>query len=280
MCMINNKLADDFTMLYSDTKTLRFELKPIGATKDFIEKVGILDTDFHRNSSYKRVKKIIDEYHREFIEISLAELELNGLEEYYRLYNLRKRDARQESEFKKVQDSLRKQIVKCFTANPRYKNLFKKDLIKKELVTFTEKNKESQELVKEFKEFTTYFEGFHKNRKNMYTDEEKSTAIAYRLIHQNLPKYIDNMKVYAQVKESELNETLGVLLSDLQKKMDIRTVDEYFELSGFNKVLNQTGIDTYNAILGAYSSEDNVKVKGLNEYINLYNQQQGKNKKK
>ena len=43
---------------------------------------------------------------------------------------------------------------------------------------------------KEFWGFTTYFEGFFKNRKNMYTPEEKSTGIAYRLINENLPKFI------------------------------------------------------------------------------------------
>ena len=30
----------------------------------------------------------------------------------------------------------------------------------------------------------------------MYLEEEKSTAIAYRLINENLPTFVDNLKIY------------------------------------------------------------------------------------
>ena len=62
---------DRFTNLYPLSKTLRFELKPIGNTEEFIIKNGILNQDQHRADSYKEVKKIIDDYHRSFIESSL-----------------------------------------------------------------------------------------------------------------------------------------------------------------------------------------------------------------
>ena len=46
-----------FTNLYSLSKTLRFELKPIGKTLEYIEKEGILTKDEQRLESYKKVKK-------------------------------------------------------------------------------------------------------------------------------------------------------------------------------------------------------------------------------
>ncbi len=65
----------NFKNLYPLSKTLRFELKPVGKTLEHIEKNGILKQDDDRAESYKKVKKIIDEYHKKFIDDSLAAFE-------------------------------------------------------------------------------------------------------------------------------------------------------------------------------------------------------------
>ena len=62
------KNFEDFKRLYPLSKTLRFEAKPIGATLDNIVKSGLLDEDEHRAASYVKVKKLIDEYHKVFID--------------------------------------------------------------------------------------------------------------------------------------------------------------------------------------------------------------------
>ena len=56
-----------FTNLYQVSKTLRFDLQPIGNTKDNIEKAGILSRDEQRAKDYILVKGFIDEYHKQFI---------------------------------------------------------------------------------------------------------------------------------------------------------------------------------------------------------------------
>ena len=272
----NGKIADNFIGIYPVSKTLRFELKPVGKTQEYIEKHGILDEDLKRAGDYKSVKKIIDAYHKYFIDEALNGIQLDGLKNYYELYE-KKRDNNEEKEFQKIQMSLRKQIVKRFSEHPQYKYLFKKELIKNVLPEFTKDNAEEQTLVKSFQEFTTYFEGFHQNRKNMYSDEEKSTAIAYRVVHQNLPKYIDNMRIFSMILNTDIRNHLPELLNNLKMKINITAIEEYFSIDGFNKVITQSGIDTYNTILGAFSTDKNTKIKGLNEYINLYNQ---KNKTK
>lgn len=66
------------TGLYSLSKTLRFELKPIGKTLSFIEKHGLLEQDKHRAGSYEKVKKIIDRYHKAFIEEALCNFQLKN----------------------------------------------------------------------------------------------------------------------------------------------------------------------------------------------------------
>ena len=268
----SKKLADDFIGLYPVSKTLRFELKPIGRTQEYIELHGILKDDFQRAEDYKKVKKIIDRYHKKFIDEALEGLQLDGLEGYRRLYEISKRDSSQEKEFQKIQDFLRKQVAKQFSRHPQYKKLFKKELIKEVLLSFTKENAEEQELIKSFSDFTTYFNGFYQNRENMYSEEGKSTTIAYRIVHQNLPKYIDNMKVFSEIQKTEIGESIAELSGEIQRKIEIDGIQEYFQMNGFNKVVTQQGIDQYNTILGAFSEEGKTKIKGLNEYINLYNQ--------
>lgn len=52
-----------------------------------------------------------------------------------------------------------------------------------------------------------------------------------------------------------------------------------FTVDYFNFLLPQSGITEYNKIIGGYTTSDGTKVKGINEYINLYNQQVSKRDK-
>lgn len=268
------KLADHFIGVYPVSKTLRFELIPQGRTLEYIERDGILDADYHRAESYKKVKELIDRYHKSFIDEALQGMQIENLSDYIKSYKIGKRDEKEEKQFQDIQASIRKQIAKRFREHPRYKNLFKKELIKKEMIAFLKDEPEERRLVEEFVDFTTYFTGFHTNRENMYSDEAKATAIAYRIVHQNLPRFIDNIDVYDQLKKSDACVNIKDYLSVLQEKLGIRSLDNLFTEDGFMEVLSQKGIDLYNDVLGGYVYEDGTRVQGLNELINLYNQQQ------
>ena len=225
----------DFTNLYSLSKTLRFELKPIGKTLEHIEKNGLLTEDQHRAESYAKVKKIIDRYHKAYIEKALSgfalpckdEQRLDSLTEYFSWYAQKNNDKRGDK-LKKIQDNLRKQIAKQLTKSEEYKRIDKKELIKEDLLVFLAQEKEKKgdkyenydeekALVEEFSDFTTYFSGFNDNRKNMYSEKDQSTAIAYRLIHENLPKFIDNMHSFEKVKNiPEFAEKFAQLYKDFE----------------------------------------------------------------
>ena len=204
------KTFNDLTGLYSLSKTLRFELKPVGKTKDNIETKGIIAQDEKRAEEYKKVKDIIDRYHKKFIEMCLANLKLktisdgnnDSLKEYVTLASKANKDEKEDNDFKDVKTALRKQIVDAFKKGGSYSDLFKKELIQVHLPDFVTDEQEKQ-MVENFGKFTTYFTGFNENRQNMYSDEEKSTSIAYRLIHENLPMFIDNIKSFAKIAEHE-----------------------------------------------------------------------------
>ena len=276
------KAFENFTGLYPLSKTLRFELKPIGRTLEYIEKNGLLDRDKHRANSYVKVKKIIDRYHKQFIEDSLSDSEFelkyedkgkkDSLEEYFYCYKLKNRDDRQKKDFDEIQKNLRKQIASQLKKHERFKRIDKKELIKEDLLEFVDDVNE-RNLIDEFKDFTTYFTGFHENRQNMYSDEAKSTAIAYRLIHENLPKFIDNISVFERVAATDIADCFAQIYSDFEEYLNVNNISEIFRLDYYTEILTQTQIDVYNLIIGG-RSEGDVKIKGLNEYINLYNQQQ------
>ena len=297
---------EQFTNLYPLSKTLKFELRPIGSTKKNIEKNGILERDNQRAIGYKAIKKVIDEYHKAFIEQMLDKFELNlsdngqldSLEEFFLFYHLPSNDPTRKEKIAKVQDALRKTISDCFTKSKQYKRLFGKELIREDLSQFVttprfedyirsqrgnenlsdnEVRQIQEEIIQEinqFRDFTTYFSGFYENRRNMYVADDKVTSIANRMIMENLPKFIDNMDVFEKIAASEVAIHLDLLYMEMEPYLNVISIAEMFRLDYFSMVLTQKQIDVYNAIIGGKTLKDGTKIQGLNEYVNLYNQQQ------
>jgi len=258
---------EKFTNLYQLQKTLRFALIPQGKTLEHIEANGLLSQDKQRAEEYKIAKKIIDRYHKRFIEESLSGFSFSDglLNEYERLAQITNKDDKQKKEFENTQSKLRKEIVARFDT----KRLFGKELIQEDLPEFVTA-KEEKDIIEHFYKWTTYFIGFNENRKNMYSDEEKSTAISYRLINDNLPKFIGNISVFEKIRDI-LQDNFSALKNELGLAEDIC---EYFRLDNYNRFITQKGIELFNHVIGGKTLEDKTKIKGLNEYINLYNQKQ------
>lgn len=263
-----------FTNQYQVSKTLRFELIPQGKTLEHIQKKGLINEDEKRAKDYKKVKKIIDKYHKVFINKSLKDVKLIKLKEFQKLY-IKNKDENEKKEYEALQDNLRKQIADIFVKNG-VNNLFKKELIKDDLNKAVDLSGDSllddeeKELVETFKNFTTYFTGFHENRKNIYTNKKKTTAISYRLIHDNLPTFIDNLIVFEKVKKSSIK--LSEISKNLKSILKKDKLEDLFSINFYNKCITQVDIEYYNTLLGGISKEGKQKIKGLNEYINLYNQ--------
>ena len=72
--MNQNTSISQFTGLYPVSKTLRFELKPVGKTLEKIKETGIIEKDEKRHNDYFDAKKIIDTYHKYFIDAALSKV--------------------------------------------------------------------------------------------------------------------------------------------------------------------------------------------------------------
>lgn len=112
----------------------------------------------------------------------------------------------------------------------------------------------------------------------MYSSEKKSTAIAYRCVNDNLPRFLDNIKTFQKIFDNLSDEAITKLNTNLYNIFG-RKIEDIFSVDYFDFVLAQSGIDIYNSMIGVYTCSDGTKIQGLNKRINRYNQQVAKNEK-
>lgn len=278
---------EEFTGLFPLSKTLRFEAVPMLNTCDNINKRLLLKQDKDRAESYQKVKKLIDEYHKQYISNVLSDFHFdNGdLYKYLELYKGKTSNPVKNDEFAKLKIKMRKDILDVFKKTDEYKRIFKKELIKEDLFKFIHNatpgqlcgmsNDEANSLVLEFKDFTTYFTGFHQNRANMYSADEIATGIPYRVVNENLPRFLDNIIVFQKLIDvPEFKDSLNKLSSDFSDYLGEKPLKLVFDVDYYNCTLAQNDINHYNGLIeGRTEVNAKKKIQGLNEYINLYNQQ-------
>ena len=117
-------------------------------------------------------------------------------------------------------------------------------------------------MVNKFSKFTTYFDAFNDNRKNLYSGDAKSGTIAYRLIHENLPMFLDNIASFNAISGTGVNEYFSSIETEFTDTLEEKCLTEFFQIDFFNNTLTQKKIDNYNYIVGV-----------VNKAVNLYKQQ-------
>lgn len=279
---------------YELSKTIRFSLIPQFETAKHIEKhtqAGeFLMKDEKRDRDYADAKKILDRYHRKYIEDILKNFRLS----IDSLKNAATYKAQSDKEkLKEEYKSLRKEIVKKFTEGDACKEKkggkIEFESVKDTLNKLLSKNNDQQKdfneqdkkLLTQFKELTTpYFSQYATARNNVYTADDQTTAFAYRTINDNLDKFLCNLQNWEKIQE-KLSDKLDILqqqLSDELKKLvgknegQASELKKVFELQTFNQCILQGGITLYNAVLGGKKPENGENIKGINQLINEYNQ--------
>lgn len=293
------KSFGDFTNLYELSKTLRFELKPVGNTQKMLDKADVFGKDKIIKDKYEKTKPFIDRLHREFINESFQNVNLSGLKKYKNTldnWKNNKKDREAQKELKKEEERLRKEIVKCFdsTAKNWAKKYFdlnlKKDgigilfevgvfgilknkygadknsFLRDENGNFVlDDNNKKISIFDEWEGFIGYFTKFQETRKNFYKEDGTETALATRIIDQNLKRFCDNIDGFKKIKNKEID------FFEVEENFG-RKADDVFYLDFYNNCLLQNGIDLYNEFLGGKTLENGKKLKGINELINEYRQ--------
>lgn len=280
------KICDEFCgqqQGYSISKTLRFELKPQGKTLENIKKEMIIERDFKRSQDYKAVKIILDNYHKFFIDdvLKSVNLDWSNLSDAIAEFNKNKDDGLKVASF---QETIRKEIVKYFKSDSRFNALTAstpKDFFNKYLTEFLSVNISSEtnmKVVETFKKFSTYFTGYQENRKNIYTEEAIPTAVPYRIVNDNFPRFLKNIEVFNEIK-AKYPEIIEQAEQELQEYLGTEKISDIFNINNYNNYLTQSGaehqrgIDYYNQVIGGVVQKENsIKKRGLNEFLNLYYQ--------
>ena len=283
---------NSLTHLYPISKTLRFELKPVAETANYIEEFksqylkDIVAQDEQRAEDYKIIKEIIDDYHREYIEEKLSnpcnpdtgelyitEEDFENAFSCFKNFKQNNKDSDAKTNWNNEQTFLREKLVKSFHG---LKRLFSKELITQDLEYFLKKRgdwEENKDVVENFKKFTTYFTGFNKNRKNMYSADDKSTTISFRLINENLGRFFKNIILFNKIntKYPKLINSINTD-SKLLKRMGVNRLEEIFNAGYYIKLFTQTGITNFNELKGGTVDEDKSNPFGLNNQLNEYRQ--------
>jgi len=299
------------TNLYQVSKTLRFELQPIGKTsetfKQWLEDMNmnelVVDNDgnlFAKDKNIKEaylaIKPIMDRLHEQLIEMSLLSEEAKQIDfsDYFEAYKNKAVKAEMEKGLRKafakpfqfagqcfidmisndpkvgieIKTKKDKQY-ECLTDAKMYNYLLAnvKDLAEQNGIAEQKLAKH----IEQFKGFWGYLDGYNQNRENYYeVDKETSTAVATRIVHENLPTFCSNilrfekrleeyLSIYQYLKdnnrETKIKDSKG-------EEIDVEAIsDDIFQIKHFNECLAQSQIEEYNRIVGNY-----------NMLINIYNQ--------
>ncbi|WAW14526.1 type V CRISPR-associated protein Cas12a/Cpf1 [Peptostreptococcus equinus] len=291
---------ESFTQLFPKQITLRNELIPMWETKDNMISMKEIEIDKNRAEDYKRIKSIIDDFYRVLINETLKESKIDWTD----LSDMLRENKPDQKKMDNIKKIYRKEICDLMDSysivtEPKF-NIIKnndnkkssivklctgKDLIRVILPSFVDSYYEKEvaiknkDIVNRFKDFTTYFTNFWDTRKNIFSSEDKSTAISQRIIF-NFERFESNIAIYKEIKEYLAMNILHIenefIENDILKKYE--KIEQFFDLSYFNKLFIQKNIDIYNTIIGGFSPKDRNKIKGINELINEWNQVNKKNK--
>lgn len=285
--MQNDKLSilEEFTECYPVSKTLKFKLLPQGKTLEYIEKNGVLEKDMELTANYQVMKKLMDECHKDFIEKVLSDFRFDEeLENFAATYinYVESKDASLREELDLSKKILRKQLGAAFKEQGS-EHLFGIKMINEILPEYIrstpdivkrveeiESEDHALDMVNQFSRFASYFLKYNTFRKRLYEDDDKAMSVAYRIVDENLPRYLNNL-IQHNTYRLQSRDILSNLKGGLKNNIAENTIDCFFTIEGYNHVLTQQGITLYNTVLGGVSEGGNIQIPGMNEYISIYN---------
>lgn len=289
----NNTAAfDSMKNLFPVSKTLAFNLIPVGDTYKNMIKNDVFKIAQQQHNDYETLKAACDRLHRDFIDRVLIPFRLkyhstaesDSIQEYVAAFltEIKKDDAagreKREKALEKIASNLKKSIEGAFEAhkygNENMLNLLKSQNLLKKILPEEELSEEEQAALKRMMNYTTFFRDYFETRDRMYRAKQNGITIPNRIIEDNLPVHIGNIHRFAELPQ-EIKDGIKPLVGQYALQLQADMPEDVFCASYFSLLCSQNSIDTYNLIIGGKSLEDGTKIQGLNELINLYNQKRG-----
>jgi len=259
-----------FTNQYSLSKTLRFELKPVGETLENMRKQLGYDKDLQTfmkdqdiEDAYQFLKPLIDEIHEYFITESLKsnkakEIDFAGYLKSYRekiddkgekklrekigeLYKNGGEEIKKNYKIGWKWDKKKSSINENFPLTWKVGGKIKEgaeilkspDVIYAAIKNSNVDKKLLEKHLKSFEGFFTYFSGFNQNRENYYKTEGKASQIATRIIDENLPKFCDNILQFECIKKKKKDGTI----EEFERKEEYKNTYQYLKERGITTTI-------------------------------------------
>lgn len=276
----------DFVGLYKMSKTLRFELKPVGATLANMKKSGVLERDFVRAEKYQMMKDILDLQHKALLERTLSSVDNftrcmgekerkkyaviladNGvlnweiLAKAFEDFRTSAKDKESREKLESVCASYRTLIAEIIKSDDKYKCLAAstpKDFIKEFLANEGSGDAAEKLAVETFNGFACYFTGFQENRSNIYSDKAQKTSAANRAVNENFPRYLKCCSLYDYVakKYPDVIKEVELALGEEDKEI---SVSKCLKVGKYSDYLSQRGIEKINTLIGIFNQQINLK---------------------
>ena len=263
---------EKYTKLNKITKSIQLEMKPIGKTRETIERDNTIAEDQERMSAAKKIKLVADAFYREALEAfaNTAEYNWEELGKIYQSMNI--------SEYRNAAEKMKEQIANDLS---KFIDAYIKQYIKSNGENDAGCSMSSTKFV------DVLIPCFASNHEEFQTDEmEKAFSLtkgaAYAVFKKYFVSYekIISSTGYGSIADRAIENFETVCLNSDNYKIAEKveeSFDEYWELSDIsimNKLLSQKGIDLYNELIGgSYDNAGNRIRDGFNIKANLYMQQ-------
>lgn len=298
---------ENFTNLYELSKTLRFELKPVGNTQKMLEENEVFKKDKIVDENYRKIKYYFDILHREFTKESLEDVVLDYQEYYAEFKNDQK-----SKKLPKIEENLRKNLVKFFDKKANdWKEILAKQSIKLKQngfeILFEKDNLEILKFVFQKKDGKIHFvdiltgelkqiddanapdietKTIFGEKENLFESFEGFQGYLMNF-HQSRKNFYSEKDQTTAISNRAINESLRRFCDNLkqleEKKEDYALLElsekenKILNLEFYNKCLIQDGIDEYNYAIGAINAKINLynqknKDKKLRQFKSLYKQ--------
>ena len=272
-----------FTKRNKVVKSITFELKPVGKTRETLREKGVLESDTRLKEYASEAKVVGDAFYRDFLEAfgnAQATSDKHNWRELKELFDNRKlsgeayntaKEHMMESLAKDATGALQQYIDAYFMYIEEGKGTCKAasaEFVDKILRTYaereTDKGFDSARMVEIFEAlkgtasimFKKHFVGWERIVSGI-----GAGSVAFRLM-ENFEIFCANANIYAELKTAFPEETAKFELENDAAKM-------FMESDSFGSYLSQSDINAYNeAISGRYSADGKLICRGINAVIN------------
>lgn len=275
---------DSMTQLFPLSKTLRFRLVPMYETEKHIREDGYLGNDKELAEDIVLMKAASDRIHKDFIETVLSkhrikylsENALDSIQEYYEALEIEDPEER-DLTLEEISTSLKAAIGQAFRKEMYDEkrtvlSALASEALLKELVPSNPLDDNEKAALARTQKYTTFMRSYFTARDRLYDPEQKGHTIPNRTIDDNLPIHLANVRVFASLPRP-IVEGAAPVFAEVASSLDARDVSEVFCVSAFSCLAAQSAIDAYNTLVGGISVDEKTRIKGINELINEYKQQ-------